>query len=61
MDPNFDGDLIIAVDGQPVTSMDDLIAYLAINTAPGDDVVLDVVRGGDTVPIVVTVGVRPNN
>lgn len=51
---SFDGDLIVAVDGRPVESMDDLIAYLALNTSPGDDVVLTVIRDGQEENIVLT-------
>jgi 2-alkenal reductase len=55
---NFDGDIIISVDGQPVESMDDLIAYLALNTSPGDDIALEVLRDGQVVTTVVTLGSR---
>jgi 2-alkenal reductase len=54
----FDGDLIVSVVGQPVTSMDDLIAYLALNTSPGDDIVLVVLRGGTETSVVLTLGER---
>lgn len=59
IDPNFDGDLITAIDGQEVDSMDDLIAYLALNTSPGDDVVLTVKRGGTEDFVVITLTERP--
>ncbi len=55
----FDGDLIVAVDGQDVRSMDDLIAYLALNTSPGDDIVLTVLRAGQQDLVVVTLTDRP--
>ena len=58
---NFDGDVIVEVDGQPVSSMEDLIAYLALNTSPGDEVVLEVSRDGQIVPIVITLGSRDDN
>ncbi len=59
VDPNFDGDLITAIDGREVDSMDDLIAYLALNTSPGDDVVLTVLRGGREELVVITLTERP--
>lgn len=59
VDPNFDGDLIVGIDGQEVDSMDDLIAYLALNTSPGDDVVLTVLRGGIEDQVVLTLTERP--
>ena len=42
----YDGDLIIGVDEHPVDSMDDLIAYMALNTKPGDSIILHIIRGG---------------
>lgn len=59
LNAQFDGDLIVGVDGQDVTSMDDLIAYLALNTSPGDDIVLTVLRGGQDDLVVVTLSERP--
>ncbi len=56
---DFNGDLVVAVDGQGVESMDDLIAYLALNTSPGDDIVLTVLRAGQEDQVVVTLTERP--
>jgi S1-C subfamily serine protease len=39
-------DIITAVDGTPVRGMDDLVAYLARNTSPGQQVRLSVLRNG---------------
>lgn len=55
----FDGDVIVAVDGRDVRSMDDLIAYLALNTSPGDDIVLTVLRAGQEDLVVLTLSERP--
>ena len=54
----YDGDLIVAIDGRPVNSMDDLIAYLALNTSPGDDIVVTVLRAGLEELVVVTLTQR---
>jgi 2-alkenal reductase len=54
-----DGDIIVAVNGQTVRSIDDLLAYLVENTSPGDTIVLTIVRGGETLDVDVTLGVRP--
>ncbi len=56
---NKGGDLIIAVDGQPVHLFDDLISYLTLNKSPGDTVTLTVLRGGEQVDLTVTLGTRP--
>lgn len=53
------GDIIVAVDGQPVQNLDELLAYLVQNTSPGDNILLTVVRGDQTLEIPVTVGERP--
>jgi len=52
------GDVITAVDGEPVTGMDDVIA--AINTKQaGDEVTLQVNRDGETQDVTVELGERP--
>lgn len=53
------GDIIIAVDGQPVSVFDDLLIYIALNTTPGQEVTLTVVRGNQTLDIEVTLEPRP--
>ncbi|MCS7221124.1 MAG: trypsin-like peptidase domain-containing protein [Anaerolineae bacterium] len=40
------GDILTAVDGQPIRSMDDLDAYLEEHTRVGQTVILDVIRDG---------------
>ncbi len=53
------GDLIIAIDGQPVLRFDDLLKYLINNKSPGDTVVLTVLRGEEKVDIPVVLDKRP--
>lgn len=53
------GDIIIAADGTPFNSIDDLIAYLVAETRPGDHVLLDLIRDGEQIQIEVELGVRP--
>lgn len=58
----FGGDIIIAIDGNPINSMDDLISYLIERTRPGDKVTADVIRdGGESTQIQITLGSRPEN
>ena len=54
------GDVIIAADGQPITSADELIAFLA-QKKPGDKVTLTIERGGKTQDVTVTLAERPAN
>ena len=54
-----DADIIVAINGETVRDIDDLVAYLVENTSPGDTVVLTIVRGGQTLDVDVTLGVRP--
>ena len=56
---NWDGDVIVSIDSIRMTSMDDLIAYLALNTAPGDDIVVGIYRDGVEISIPMTLGARP--
>jgi S1-C subfamily serine protease len=53
------GDIIVAVDGRPVGSLDELLLYLEENTSPGQTVVFTVVRGRENLTVNVTLGVRP--
>ncbi|HSL42683.1 MAG TPA: trypsin-like peptidase domain-containing protein [Anaerolineales bacterium] len=53
------GDIITAIDGQPVVNFDDLLSYLTTNKSPGETVVLTVLREGQPVDITVTLGSRP--
>ena len=52
------GDVITKLDGQPLTSMDQLAATIA-QKQPGDKVTLTVVRNGTSQDITVTLGNRP--
>jgi 2-alkenal reductase len=56
---NGDGDLIIAIDGQPVEVFEDMIAYMIYNRRPGDTVTLTVLRDGDQRDFQVELGERP--
>ena len=60
-DVNVGGDVIVAIDEQPVTDMDSLIAYLANNTAVGQTITLTILRDGKDMKVDVTLGARPNN
>jgi 2-alkenal reductase len=58
---NSGGDLIIAVDGQPVMTEDDLMRYLILNKSPGDIITLTVLRGDQKLDIKLTLGTRPSS
>ncbi len=53
------GDVITAINGQSVNSMDQLIAYLSNNTKVGDQVTLSILRNGQQQQVQLTVGSRP--
>ena len=55
------GDIIVAVNETAIRSMDDLVAYLVVNTRPGDTVTMRVVRGTDTFDLPVTLSARPSD
>jgi S1-C subfamily serine protease len=52
------GDVVIAVDGQPVFQNNDLSELIALHK-PGDTVTLDILRGGQHATVDVTLGSRP--
>ncbi len=56
---NAGGDLIVAIDGRPVLQYDDLIAYLITQKSPGEDVVLTIIRDGESLEITVQLEERP--
>jgi 2-alkenal reductase len=53
------GDLILAIDGQNVTTGGELRAYIENTKHPGDTVTLTVLRDGQRVDLQVTLGERP--
>jgi 2-alkenal reductase len=53
------GDVITAIDGQPVATFDALLGYLTTNKSPGETVVLTILREGQTMEVTVTLGARP--
>ncbi len=53
------GDLIIAVDGQPVQSFGDMLSYLIYNKSPGDQVTMTVIRNNQQKEVTITLGRRP--
>ncbi len=54
------GDVITAIDGDPVSGMDDLIGVIN-GKQPGDTVTLDVIRDGDEQQVEVELGNRPDD
>ncbi len=56
---NVGGDIIQAVDGEKIASVDDLTAVLDDKKKPGDEVRVDVVRDGKPLSIVVRLGDLP--
>ena len=57
--PRAGGDIITAIDGQPVQQFEDLVSYLITQTEPGQKVTLTVLRDGKTREVEVTLGERP--
>jgi S1-C subfamily serine protease len=53
------GDLIVSIDGQPLMTFDEMIAYLFKFRGPGDTVELGVVRDGEELSIDLVLGARP--
>jgi 2-alkenal reductase len=56
---NAGGDLVVAFDGIPVTTFDEMLSHLLTSKSPGDTVVLTVLRDGQPLDVVVTLGARP--
>jgi 2-alkenal reductase len=57
-DPTYGGDIIVDVDGQLVTEVEDLISYFN-SKKPGDNISLTIYRGENTLSIELTLGEWP--
>jgi 2-alkenal reductase len=58
--PRFSGgDLVTAIDGRAITSFEEMLAYMARYTSPGDTVQLTVLRNGEERQLDLTLGSRP--
>jgi len=55
------GDVITAIDGQPIASFDDLVAYLVRNTEVGQKIELTFLRGGRQQTVTLKVTARPSS
>ncbi len=53
------GDLIVAVDEQPVLVFGDLLSYILEYKSPGDKIVLTIIRDNQQKEVTVTLGERP--
>ncbi len=53
------GDIITAIDGHPIKTIDDVISYLDDEKSVGDKVVLTVNRQGKSLDLTATLGARP--
>lgn len=54
--PKGDGDIIIRIDNVKIDNLYDLRSYIMLNTSPGDEIVIEVLRNRETVPITLTLG-----
>jgi 2-alkenal reductase len=53
------GDVVTAIDGQPVLSFDDLLLYIALKTSPDQQVTLTILRAGEYQDVDVKLAERP--
>ena len=53
------GDVIVAINGQPVSSFDDLLIYVALESSPGKEVTLTILRDGELIDVVLKLDSRP--
>lgn len=58
-DFNAQGDYIVAINGEPVRSSDELLSYLVFETTVGETVELTVIRDGKEIKLPLTLGERP--
>nr|WP_255496302.1 PDZ domain-containing protein [Candidatus Nitrosotalea sp. FS] len=54
------GDIITSIDGHPIKTIYDVIAYLDEQKNVGDKVIVTVYRQGKSMDLTATLGARPN-
>jgi 2-alkenal reductase len=60
-DVSIGGDIITAIDNQPIKTFDDLTSYLFTKTQVGQTITLTVLRNGKTENVQVTLAARPSS
>jgi 2-alkenal reductase len=55
------GDVVTKINGKEIRSFDDLLVYIALETAPGDVITLTVIRDGKPLDVKLTLAARPQN
>ncbi len=55
------GDVVVAIDGQPIRSFDDMLIYVAFHTSPDQDVTLTLIRDGKTIDVKLKMEPRPKD
>ena len=53
------GDLIVAIDGRPISNFSDLNSYLVFETSVGQTIEISVIRSGERVNLSLTLAARP--
>jgi 2-alkenal reductase len=53
------GDLIVAIEGEPILDTEQLIAYLVFHTEVGQTIELTVIRNGENITVPLTLDARP--
>jgi S1-C subfamily serine protease len=54
------GDVIIAIDNNTVRKIDDILAYVEREKSVGDGLKLTILRDGQTMEVMATLGARPS-
>jgi S1-C subfamily serine protease len=54
------GDVVVGLNGERITEFEQLVSYLERNTAPGDKVVLKILRNGTELQLDAMMGERPS-
>jgi S1-C subfamily serine protease len=60
MQVRLGGDVIVAIDNNTVRKIDDIVAYVETEKSVGDGLKLTILRDGQTMEIIATLGARPS-
>ena len=61
VDYSVGGDVVIAIDGKAIRSIDDILVHLQRSKSVGDTIVLEILRDGQKIELTLILEQRPYN
>ena len=61
VDYSIGGDIVVAIDGKTIRSIDDILVHLQRSKSVGDTMVLGILRDGQQIDLTLVLEQRPDN